>query len=392
MMKYSTVLLALLFVTFTASAQSLDEADIELKQQEMEQQALQVSDWFQDQGYLRSNLMLAVTVLSQQKRPPVDRVLEILNASINPVNSGQLQKSDWHRLVRFCQKAPLKKKFVRAESDRAENANLLVNWCEENDILKQFIQKDAGNAYAYLFQIDYSADNLYTRANQRMLLKAAAAEYVTDYFGYGLQTYTTHLREYYRTHQVKSIIPPAGFVLADKPEDMFVLYYSTYAIAVYVAFQNRVLGYCNISPRQLQPGYDEKTVLACLRLMGLFRSDNNTVSDNVVANAVIASLSPPGSDEQLEANRQKITNRLTFQCLSTWGDRESKDSYAMEELAVFLKMIPLFESMGEIQAMAAASDQYFAERQNKDAPKPSSCLLLKDLSLENAEKLSAEKK
>jgi len=316
-------------------------------------------------------------------------VLEILNASID---SGKLQKSDWHRLARFCQKAPLKKKFVTADSLLTDKPNLLVSWCEKNDIINQFIQRDADNAYAYLMQMDFSADNPYTRANQRLLEKAAAAKYATDYFGYGLPAYTTHLREYYRVHPLEPIIPPAGFVLADNPEDTFVLYSSTLAIAIYVAFPNRIYGYCSKSSRKLQPGYDDKTALECIRLMELFRTENNTLMDNMVANALIASLSPLGSEKQLEAKRRKITTRLALECLTRWGERVGVGSYAMLESAIFLKRIALLETMGELQSLAVASDQYFAERQNKDEAKPSSCLLLKDLSLEDAEQLLAAKK
>lgn len=300
MRKYLTVVLVLLFTTFTASAQMVDEIEVELKQQKVLQQTLDISDWFQDQGYLRSNLMLAVTVLTHEKYPPVDRVLEILNASIN---SGQLQKSDWYLLVRFCQKAHLTKGFVKAENSRTENANLLVSWCEKNNTLKQFIQNDAGNANAYLFQMDFSADDPYNRENQRLLEKAAAAKYATDYYGLGLNTYTTRLREYFRLQRVGPFIPPAGSVLADYPEDTISLYYSTAVIRAYEAYSIRVLRYCDSSHRKFQPGYDEKTVLTCLRLMGLYRSDNNKVTDNDAANAVIASLNPPGSDEQLEAHQ-----------------------------------------------------------------------------------------
>jgi len=389
MRKYLTVVLVFLFTTFTASAQITDEIEVELNQQKVLQQKLDVSEWFQDQGYLRSNLMYAVVVLSRLKRPPVDKVMEILNASIN---FGQLQKSDWYLLARFCQKAPLTKGLVKAENSRTENANLLVSWCEENNILKQFIQHDAGNAYAYLFQMDFSADDPYNRQNQHLLEKAAGAEYASDYYGFGLDTYTTHLREYFSLQREGPFIPPAVFALADYPEDAISIYYSYAVVTIKEAYSIRVLMYCDSSHRKLQPGYDEKTVLACLRLMDLYRSDNNKLSDYDLANEVIASLNPPGSDEQLEANRQKITSWLVLQCLSTWGDSVGIDPYDMVENAIFLRTIPLLESMSELQALALASDQYFADIQNIDEPKPSSCLLLKDLSLEDAEKLWAKKK
>ncbi|MCF6262325.1 MAG: hypothetical protein L3J24_01850 [Xanthomonadales bacterium] len=393
MMKYSTLVsssvLVLLLATFTLSAQALDQAEMEMNQQKMDQQMLEVSDWFQDQGYLRSNLMLAVTGLSIHKRPSVDRVLEILNAGIG---SKQLQKSDWHRLARFCQEAHLKTAFIKQESTENESANQLVNWCKKNRIVNQFIKKDADNAYAYLFQMDFSADDPYNRDNQRLLEKAASAKYVTDYFGYGMQAYTTHLREYYRSHQLEPIVVPAGFGFSGNVEDMFAYHFLIITVAVYVAYPMNAISYCTNTQRQLWPSFDDKTVLECIRLMELFRSDKNTVMDNRIANAIIASLSTPGSDQQLEATRLEISNRLAYECLATWGDPTNSEVSEMVQFAVFLKMTQLRESMGEMQAMAVASDQYFAERQNKNAPKPSSCLLLKDLSLEAAEELLAAKK
>lgn len=374
MMKYLTVVLILLFATFTASAQMADEAEMELKQQEMQQHALQISNWFQEQGYIRSNLMLAVTVLGLQKHPPVDKVLEILNASIN---SKQLQKSDWLMLARFCQNA------------RNKSTNELEGWCEKNRIATQYIKKDADNAIVYSFQIDLSADDPYNRDNQRLLEKAAAAKYATEYFGYGLQSYITHLREYYSSHKVEPIIFPG---LTDNTEDMFAYPFISSVVAVHVAYPLNIAAHCSKTQRQLWSSFDDKTTLECIRLMKLFRSDNNTVMDNLLANAIIASLSPTGSEQQLEANRLKITARLAYECLSTWGDSVSADAIDVRQHEIFLRMTQLFESMGETQAMAVASDQYFADRQSIDEPKPSSCLLLKDLSLEDAEKLSAVKK
>ncbi|MCF6224704.1 MAG: hypothetical protein L3J22_00145 [Xanthomonadales bacterium] len=392
-MKYSTLVsssvLALFLATFTLSAQVVDEVEAELKQQELQQQMLQVSDWFQDQGYIRSNLMLAVTGLSIHKQPPVDKILEILNAGIN---SKQLQKSDWHRLARLCQEAHLKTAFIKQESAGNESANQLVNWCKKNHIASEFIKKDADNAYAYLFQMDFSADDPYNRDNHRLLEKAAAAKYVAGYFGYGLQPFTAHLREYYRSHQQEPIIIPVGFGLTGNVEDLFVYPYLISTVVVYVTYPMSTVMHCSNTQRQLWASFDDKTVLECIRLMELFRSDKNTVMDNSIANSIIESLSTPGSDQQLQAKRLKITNELAYKCLYTWGDPTNSEVSEMVQFEVFLKMAQLRESMGEMQAMAMASDQYFAERQNKDAPKPSSCLLLKDLSLEAAEELIATNK
>lgn len=111
--------------------------------------------------------------------------------------------------------------------------------------------------------------------------------------------------------------------------------------------------------------------------------------DVITANSIISGLSQPGSEEQIEAQRQIITTKLAMECLSTWGDSHGPEPYSVMHLSVFLRMQSLLESMGELQARAVASDQYFAAYQNEDEPKPSSCLLLKDLDLEAARKMQS---
>ncbi|MCF6224705.1 MAG: hypothetical protein L3J22_00150 [Xanthomonadales bacterium] len=393
MKKYSTLVsssvLALFLATFTLSAQAFDYVQMERGQQELEQQMLQVSDWFQDQGYFRSNLMLAVTGLGFSKQLHADKVIEVLNASIN---SKQLQKSDWHLLARFCQKAHLKTESIKAENTGNNSTNKFVNWCKKNRIASEYTKNDADNSYAYLFQIDLSADDPYNRDNQRLLEKAAASKYVTDYYGYGLHTYIIHLGEYFRSHQVEPVNMGYGFGTADNAEGMFTHPYLIFAASVSLSYPLGAAGHCGKSQQQLWSSFDDKTVLECIRLMKLFRSDKNTLTDNLLANVIIASLSPPGSEEQLEATRLKNTNQLVYECLTTWGDPANGELASVMQHAVFLKMTQLLESMGEIQAMAVVFDQYYAKRQHKDAPKPSSCLLLKDLSFEAAEKLLAAKK
>lgn len=171
----------------------------------MSQQMLQVSEWLQDQGYVRSSLMLAVTALNSEKQPPIDHVLKILDDSIG---SDRLEKSDWHRPARFCQQAEQSLNF----SSRKLTAEEFNGWCEKNRIPRRYIKIDADNASVYLSQIDFPVDDPYNPDNLSLLRKAASAKYATDYFGYGLQAYTGHLREYYQTHQIELSVLPAGLV------------------------------------------------------------------------------------------------------------------------------------------------------------------------------------
>ncbi len=379
------LLFSLLFAALNASAQMFDEAEREQKQQEMGQQMLLVSEWLQDQGYVNSSFTFAVTALSIQILPPAEQVLRILNQSID---SGKLDKSDWHRLARFCQQAQLATKSTNWQAQRKSTADQFNSWCEKNRILKHYFKLDADNAYVYLFQMNLFATDPYNPQNLSLLRKAATAKYATKYFGFGLQGLTTHLREYYQTHQVKPLDLPAGLVFDD--QDAFVsLYSAAVAVAVFVAYPSRVLGFCSDSRKQEHTGSNEKVVADCIRLMKLFRSEKNTLMEVTVANAIISVLSQPGSAEQLEAERQKRTISLTRECLSSWGDSVSSESYSGKDLKIFLKMQPLLESMGELQALAAASDQYFGVYQNEDEPKPSSCLLLKELDLEAARKMQS---
>ena len=374
----------LFFSVSIASAQMLDEAEREQKYQGQVKQLLQVSEWLQDMGYAQSSLMLALTGLNTLKQPPAENVLKALSSSID---SAQLDKADWHQLTRFCRQAQRYTKFNAVDNIWKINADKYNSWCEDNHIQKKYIKLDSDNAYVYLFQINFSAADPYNSENLSLLRKAALAKYATDYFGFGMQAYTSHLREYYRTHQTTRLELPAGTVFDS--EDAFILPFTYSAVATHVAFPNSILGFCDKSQRQGHAGFNEKTVADCIRLMKLFRSDKNTLSDVVTANAIISGLSQPGSEQQLEAERQRITNHMTIKCLSAWGDTYGSEAVEVTQLAVFFKMQPLLESMGEIQALAVASDQYFAAYQNKDEPKPSSCLLLKDLGLEAARKMQA---
>ncbi len=368
--------LSLVLSSLTASAQMLGEAEQELRYNDQQQQLLDIAIWLQDQGYTQSSLIFALSSLRLLKNPPIEKILHVITGAIQ---SSTLGKSDWNRLANFCRK----EMYIRAKTDQ------YIAWCEKNSILKRYAIQDSDNAYGYLYQIPNAPEKPYNPTNRALLQKAAAAKYATDYYGYGLQGYIAHLREYYRSHTVDALFSPFNVEFSNK-EDEFISQFTTATIAFYVARTNQIGVLCRKDYIEKQAGFDEAIVADCIRLVELIRSEKNTQLDRFIANALIATLSQPGSDEQLEAERRRISDRLAAQCLEEWGQQHRTEPIEIIQLGVFLKMLPLLESMGEVQALAAASDIYFAPYQHAGDPKPSSCLLLQDLDIETARKMQAD--
>jgi len=373
--------LSIILIVMMSSSKSFAVEQLEDILLEFNQQTLMLADWLKQKNYTQSHMLLTLSSIPGSEGPDAQELIDALDAGID---RGGLSEASWYRIAQFCNSTRRTGSPGQSFMTLSKYlAKVFDPWCQKKNISRRYVQADPDNAWAYLFRLNFEVDNPYNQNNLDYFNKAANARYMSSYWGRGLQEYTVHLSEYFQAHSQElvrfyKLIPDVAEV---GTEDIFVAMRLNSISLMGIPGYSNLMQFCGVENNKTVPGA-EIVRSQCLKIARLLDSNKNTHLEALMANAMMARLSEPGSKQQLEAERRRIVDKEVVKCLLQMSNEEDRSR-------IFLKTLPLLETYGEVEAMAIAMDQYYQALLQPEEGKPSSCFMLKDLDLEAARKMQA---
>ncbi len=378
--------LVFLFLTCSVKVGAVNIGAEQLDQAvKSDSRAEDISAWLGQQNYNESR-MLSIRFNSQLAEE------ELLDAFTAAIEDPSLSVTAWFRLAGYCQQDSLSR--LMSDSDLIDSTVKekisASEWCQKNLILQRYQKLDPDNIWAYLIELDDTKEPLYSKGNIYLLEKAANAEFANNYYGQGFNQYSLHLQQYFRLHpqllgEEADVLHRLDHSMSFDIEDMV----NNYVASISMVSMPPYYPLVNIcTPDNIpEEKFTESIRSNCLKVAHKMNAGINTMLDLMIANTIIIKLSEPGSEQHKEAVRRKIVERQISICVNGWGMERAGKFWAIDQVKIYTKVLPLYAKYSESIAWARAADAYYLEKYPDLDGKPSDCLLLANLGYDAALKL-----